>query len=142
MSRVQLVLLTLCLAIVPMGCSSARDLARILPGSEPFEIDRWEIAIVASRPINTTNLVQLDVAVQEIDGLGRPAGPGVESGRRTIEVGRPFIWDGVAAAGDRTLQIVSPSSRRDGEAIDLTLRIVASADDAVVETRTLDLRVR
>lgn len=142
MSRVPFLLLVLSLVLVPLACSSSRDLSRILPGSEPFQIDRWEVAIVASRPINTSGIVELDVAVQEIDGLGRPDGAGVESGRRTLEVGRPFIWDRVAATDDRTLQIVSPSSRRDGGAIELTLRIVASERGEVVETTTLDLRVR
>lgn len=142
MSRMHLVILALCLAVLPMACSSARDLAKILPGSDPFSLDRWEVAIVASRPINTSGLVEIDVAVQEIDGIGRPAGPGVESGRRTFEVGRPFIWDRVAAAGDRTLQIVSPSSRRDGDAIELDLKILASDRGKVVDTRTMSLRVR
>lgn len=142
MSRVQFVLLALCLAVLPMACSDSRNLAKVMPGSDPFRIDCWEVAIVASRPINTSGIVELDVAVQEIDGLGRPGGAGVESGRRTIEVGRPFIWDRVAAADERTLQIVSPSSRRDGDAIDLQLRILASARGEVVDTRTMNLRVR
>lgn len=139
MSRV---LLTLCLALLLPACSDSRDLSRVLPGSEPFQLDRWEIAIVASRPLSTGDLVQIDVAVQQIDGIGRAAGVGIDSGRKSFEVGRPFVWDRVADTDGRVVQITSPRSRRDGDAFDVTLKVVASENGQVVDTRTLDLRVR
>lgn len=141
MSRVRL-MIALFIALIPLACSSSRDLSRILPGSDPFRVDRWEVGLVAVRPVNAPSIVQLDVAVQETDRIGLPSGAGVESGRKEFEVGRPFIWDRVAVAGSRTLQIVSPSSRRDGDTVELNLKIIASEGGEVVDTRTLNLRVR
>ena len=93
--------LVLPLMMVVAGCQSGPTLREVLPGSKPFKIDRWEIAILATRPAGTTDRVQLDVAVQEVDGLGMPDGHGIESGRETLTVGLPKVWDRVAATDDR-----------------------------------------
>ena len=134
--------LVLPLMMVVAGCQSGPTLREVLPGSKPFKIDRWEIAILATRPAGTTDRVQLDVAVQEVDGLGMPDGHGIESGRETVTVGRPMVWDRVAATDERSLQIVVPVCRRSGDEIVVELKVVASEQGKVVSTRPLEFKIR
>jgi len=145
MPRVPFAVTTLILVlggVVPFGCQTGPDLAEVLPGSEPFQINRWDVAILVTRSPGTTDRVQVDLAVQEVDELGRPAGPGVESRRGSFEVGKPFVWDRAAANSDRTLQIVAPVCRKVGREIDLELTIIALEEGEVVKTRTLAYRIR
>jgi hypothetical protein len=145
MSRAARVFMTLTLmlsCVLPTGCQSGPDLADVLPGSEPFQIDRWDVAILVTRSPGTTNRVQVDLAVQEVDELGRPAGPGVESRRDSFEVGKPFVWDRAAATSDRTLQVVAPVCRFVGRTIEVRLTVIASELGEIVKTRTLAYRIR
>ncbi len=137
-------MLTLSILLISLaaGCQSGPTLREVLPGSKPFKIDRWDVAILVTPLTGTTDRVQVDIAVQEIDALGLPVGPGIQSGQELITVGGRFVWERAATTSERSLQIVTPDCRRSGKDIVVEMKIFASEDGKVVSTRPLEFKVR
>jgi hypothetical protein len=130
------------LCLLQGGCRTGPELDDVLPGSDSFQIDRWDVAVLVTRAPGSSDRVQIDLAIQEVDELGRPAGSGVESRRDSFTVGKPFIWERSAATSDRTLQIVAPNSRRLGREIEVELTVIAREGPMVMKSRTRSYVIR